>query len=179
MLLAFGAVLLAIELLTNLYASVIVTLMVACTTWGLIGFCFIWNETAGGIGTEINAVSVVNLVMCSGLAVEFCVHIMTSYLKQVGTREARAKSALIDMGSTVMTGIVSTKLIGVTVLSFAPSEVFRLYYFRMYMGIIVLGFFHGLALQPIILSYVGPNSENRSPHDKKGDKMLETIIRTN
>lgn len=179
LLLAFGAVLLAIELLTNLYAAAIVTLMVGCTTWGLIGFCYVWNKISGGYGVEINAISVVNLVMCCGLAVEFCVHIMTSYLKQTGTNEERSRKALIDMGSTVMTGIVSTKLIGVTVLGFAPSEVFRLYYFRMYMGIIVLGFFHGLALQPIILSYIGPKSEGKETKAKRHDQMLETIKRSN
>ena len=134
---------------------------------------------AGGYGVEINAISVVNLVMCCGLAVEFCVHIMTSYLKQTGSNEERARKALIDMGSTVMTGIVSTKLIGVTVLGFAPSEVFRLYYFRMYMGIIVLGFFHGLALQPILLSYIGPKSEIKDTKPKKHEQMLETISRNN
>ncbi|OMJ75522.1 hypothetical protein SteCoe_25300 [Stentor coeruleus] len=179
MLLAFGAVLLAIELLTNLYAGLIVTVMVGCTTWGLIGFCYVWNKLAGGYGVEVNAISVVNLVMCCGLAVEFCVHIMTSFLKQTGNREERARKALIDMGSTVMTGIVSTKLIGVIVLGLAPSEVFRLYFFRMYMGIIVLGFFHGLALQPILLSYIGPSSEVKDDKPKRHDRMLETITRNN
>lgn len=116
--------------------------------------------------------------MCCGLAVEFCVHIMTSYLKQVGTYEERARKALIDMGSTVMTGIASTKLIGVTVLGLAPSEIFRIYYFRMYMGIIVLGFFHGLALQPILLSYIGPKSEKGDSKPKKHEQMLETIERS-
>jgi Niemann-Pick C1 protein len=178
LLLACGAVLLAIELLANLYAAAIVTLMVGCTTWGLIGFCYVWNLTDPGYGVEINAISVVNLVMCCGLAVEFCVHIMTSYIKQSGTNEERARKALVDMGSTVMTGIVSTKLIGVTVLGLAPSEVFTIYYFRMYMGIIVLGFFHGLALQPILLSYFGPKSEGQAIRSKKHEKMLDTILRT-
>lgn len=179
LLLAFGAVLLSIELLTNLYAALIVTAMVGCTSWGLIGFCYIWNEIAGGYKVEINAISVVNLVMCCGLAVEFCVHITTSFLKQTGNREQRARKALIDMGSTVMTGIVSTKFIGVVVLGLAPSEIFRLYFFRMYMGIIVLGFFHGLALQPILLSYIGPKSEVNEPKPKRHDRMLETISRSN
>eukprot|EP00360_Condylostoma_magnum_P000060 CAMPEP_0168316160 /NCGR_PEP_ID=MMETSP0210-20121227/14650_1 /TAXON_ID=40633 /ORGANISM="Condylostoma magnum, Strain COL2" /LENGTH=145 /DNA_ID=CAMNT_0008295413 /DNA_START=2254 /DNA_END=2691 /DNA_ORIENTATION=+ len=130
--------------------------LVASTTWGLIGLVWVWNERAGGFGTEINAVSVVNLVMCCGLAVEFSIHIMTSFLKATGTRKERAKKALIEMGSTVITGIMTTKLIGVIVLGLAPSKVFSLYYFRMYLCIIGLGFINGLAIQPILLSYIGP-----------------------
>jgi Niemann-Pick C1 protein len=60
------------------------------------------------------------------------------------------------MGSSVLIGIVCTKFIGVLVLAFATSTVFRLYYFRMYMGIIALGFFHGLMFLPVLLSIVGP-----------------------
>ncbi|CAG9311616.1 unnamed protein product [Blepharisma stoltei] len=156
--LAFAAIILAIELLTNIYAALLVTLMVAGTSWGLIGFLYIWNELAGGYKTEINAVSVVNLVMCCGLAVEFSIHIMTSFLKFTGTRKERARKALVDMGSVVMTGIASTKLIGVIVLGLAPSLVFNLYYFRMYFGMFCLGFFHGLAFQPVLLMYIGPPS---------------------
>mmetsp|Transcript_14461 Transcript_14461/g.14517 ORF Transcript_14461/g.14517 Transcript_14461/m.14517 type:complete len:158 (+) Transcript_14461:2296-2769(+) len=140
--------------------------MVAGTSWGLVGFLYIWNELAGGYKTEINAVSVVNLVMCCGLAVEFSIHIMTSFLKFTGTRKERARKALVDMGSVVMTGIASTKLIGVIVLGLAPSLVFNLYYFRMYFGMFCLGFFHGLAFQPVLLMYIGPPSTSTEEQKK-------------
>ncbi len=45
-------------------------------------------------------------------------------------REAQARAALIEMGSSVVTGITLTKLVGVTILAVAPSQLFRLYYFR-------------------------------------------------
>ena len=45
------------------------------------------------------------------------------------------------MGSNVMVGITFTKFIGVIVLGFASSALFRIYYFRMYLGIVVLGVF--------------------------------------
>lgn len=60
------------------------------------------------------------------------------------------------MGSSVIVGIAVTKFIGVIVLGFASSTLFSLYYFRMFMCIIVLGFFHGLAFLPVILSLIGP-----------------------
>jgi Niemann-Pick C1 protein len=51
-----------------------------------------------------------------------------------GTRRQRVSEALVEMGSSVFTGITLTKLVGVSVLAAAPSHLFRLYYFRMYLG---------------------------------------------
>lgn len=66
--------------------------------------------------------------------------------------------AMNNMGSSVVVGIASTKLLGIIVLAFAPSTLFKLYYFRMYLFIIILGIFNGLAFLPVVLSLVGPPS---------------------
>lgn len=66
-----------------------------------------------------------------------------------------ARSALVEMGASVVTGITLTKFVGVVILAWAPSELFRLYYFRMYLGIVVVGAFHGLALLPVLLATFG------------------------
>jgi Niemann-Pick C1 protein len=49
---------------------------------------------------------------------------------------------MLTMGNSVLIGIASTKLIGVVVLAFASSTLFRLYYFRMYFLMIVSGTFN-------------------------------------
>jgi Niemann-Pick C1 protein len=64
--------------------------------------------------------------------------------------------SLITIGSSVITGIILTKFLGVIVLAFATSTLFKLYYFRMYILIVFMGFFHGLMFLPVVLSYVGP-----------------------
>ena len=64
--------------------------------------------------------------------------------------------AMNNMGSSVVVGIASTKLLGILVLAFAPSTLFQLYYFRMYLFIINLGIFNGLFFLPILLSWIGP-----------------------
>jgi len=64
------------------------------------------------------------------------------------------------MGSSVLVGIASTKFIGVIVLAFAPSTLFKLYYFRMYLFIILLGLFNGLMFLPLILRWIGPSSDS-------------------
>jgi Niemann-Pick C1 protein len=57
----------------------------------------------------------------------------------------------------VFIGIGLTKFIGVVVLAFASSTLFRLYYFRMYLGIVLMGMFHGLVLLPCILYRLTPS----------------------
>lgn len=54
---------------------------------------------------------------------------------------------MLTMGNSVFIGIASTKFIGVIVLAFASSTLFRLYYFRMYFLMIVVGTFN------VILKY--------------------------
>ena len=63
------------------------------------------------------------------------------------------------MGASVVVGIATTKFIGVIVLAFAPSTLFQLYYFRMYLFIIVFGAFNGLVFLPTILSLIGPKED--------------------
>ena len=111
-------------LLTNLWAALIVTISVAGTSWGLLTISYFWNCTDAPYDIEINAVSVVNWVMCIGLAVEFNIHLVTYFWRKKGTYEERARKALENMGSTVLTGIATTKLIGVAVLGAAPSMIF-------------------------------------------------------
>jgi Niemann-Pick C1 protein len=99
--------------------------------------------------------------MALGFSVEFCVHIAIAFNRFRGSKLERAKRAIFHMGSSVLVGIGSTKFIGVIVLAFAPSNLFRLYYFRMYLFIIILGLFNGLMVIPLLLSRIGPSPQGQ------------------
>lgn len=86
---------------------------------------------------SLNAISLVNLVIAVGIGVEFCSHIARAFMGAgAGTgaglqhghpagkkeREDRAYAALIDVGSSVFTGITLTKLIGISILALTRSK---------------------------------------------------------
>jgi Niemann-Pick C1 protein len=61
----------------------------------MIAMMYIWN-------IEMNAISLVNLVMSVGISLEFCAHICRDFiLSAKGTRLKRAEKALAYMGSSV------------------------------------------------------------------------------
>lgn len=159
----------ATQVLVNLPIALLVALSVFLVFFELMGLMWMFNIICGGYPAEMNAVFVVNLVTCLGFGVEFCNHIGMNFLRQRGTRQERAMKAMNKMGSSVVVGIASTKLLGICVLAFAPSNLFKLYYFRMYLLIIILGVFNGLFFLPVTLSLIGPATDEKQVMDHEDD----------
>ena len=112
------------QVLMGLRIAFIISFCVFMVFFQLMGICWLMNVIIGGYPIEMNAVLVVNLVTSLGFGVEFCNHIGMNFMKQRGTKQVRAMKAMNNMGSSVVVGIASTKLLGILVLAFAPSTLF-------------------------------------------------------
>ena len=150
-------------LLGSLATGALVTLTVLMILVDILG-------TMSLTGVSLNAVSLVNLVICVGIGVEFCAHIARAFMFPSRTvmekaknkfrgRDARAWTAMVNVGGSVFTGITVTKFVGVCVLAFTRSKIFEVYYFRVWLALVVWAALHALVFFPVALSVLGGEGE--------------------
>ncbi|KAL9604689.1 MAG: hypothetical protein Q9219_000409 [cf. Caloplaca sp. 3 TL-2023] len=160
---------LASLLLGSLATGAVVTLTVGMILVAVLGTMALAN-------VSLNAISLVNLVIAVGIAVEFCAHVARAFqfpdLNVLGkapsslrggnrgsggggSRDARAWAALVNVGGSVFSGITVTKFLGVAVLAWTRSKVFEVYYFRVWLALVVWAAGHALVFLPVGLSFLG------------------------
>lgn len=146
-------------LLGSIITGAVVTLTVVMIVTDIIG-------TMALAGVSLNAISLVNLVICVGIGVEFCAHIARAFMfpsrsvmekakSRFRGRDARAWTALVNVGGSVFSGITITKFLGVFVLAFTRSKIFEIYYFRIWFALVIFAATHALVFLPVALSFVG------------------------
>jgi Niemann-Pick C1 protein len=64
-------------------------------------------------------------------------------------------------GSAVCSGILLTKFVGVAMLWLSKTQIFEVYYFRMYFALVLLGSAHGMLLLPVLLALYGPEQQQQ------------------
>lgn len=82
------------SLLGSLRCGLIVMSVVIMILVDVIGVMTLW-------GVSLNAVSLVNLVICVGISVEFCCHIARGFMVASGNQTERAGKSMVDVGSSV------------------------------------------------------------------------------
>ncbi|POS86734.1 hypothetical protein EPUL_001735 [Erysiphe pulchra] len=148
-------------LLGSFQTAFIVTFTVVMIVVDIVGTMAVFK-------ISLNAISLVNLIICVGIGVEFCAHIARAFMfpsrsiieqaqNKFRGRDARAWTALVGVGGSVFSGITVTKLLGVTVLAFTRSKIFDIYYFRIWLALVIFAGTHALIFLPVALSLFGGN----------------------
>jgi len=160
--LALLAVFMVLMVITaNLTITLFILFCVVLVDLFLFSLLAFWDVT-------LNSVTVVNIVIAIGLAVDYSAHIGHTYLTidppsvdENGTpltnyekRRFKARGALSSMGSSVFHGAFSTFL-AIVVLAPTNSYVFKVF-FKMWFGIIIFGVANGFILLPVMLTLCGP-----------------------
>ncbi|SGY29591.1 BQ5605_C002g01068 [Microbotryum silenes-dioicae] len=147
-------------LLGSLRTASVVLLTVFLSCVNVLGLMGAWH-------ISLNPISLVNLVISLGIAVEFCSHIARAFMGANGgglpyhhvqgekDRNDRSITALIDVGTSVIEGITLTKLIGISVLASTKSQLLETYFAKMWFGLILVGAVNGLVFLPVALSFWG------------------------
>lgn len=153
-------------LLGSIRCSAVLVATITLILVNIGGVLAIWS-------ISLNAVSLVNLIICCGLAVEFTIHLTREYSMAIeeeydvdflndaeqSVKVRKSLDALSAVGALVFSGITMTKLIGVLVLAFAQSQIFEIYYFRMWLLLVFIAAAHSLILLPVLLSYFGDGEQ--------------------
>ncbi|EMD88657.1 hypothetical protein COCC4DRAFT_137183 [Bipolaris maydis ATCC 48331] len=176
-----GSALAAVLLITTIMLGSIVTALVVTLVVGMTVSAIIGSMAV--LGVSLNAVSLVNLIICVGISVEFTAHIARAFTfpsratmeraprHRFRGRDARAWTAMVNVASSVVSGITITKILGVGVLAFTRSKIFEIYYFRVWVALVLWASTHALVLLPVLLSlvggkgYVDPESEGGLEQD--------------
>ncbi|XP_077864367.1 NPC intracellular cholesterol transporter 1-like [Saccoglossus kowalevskii] len=132
----------------DILSTVCIVLTITMILIDMVGCMYLWD-------IDLNAISLVNLVLAVGMSIEFISHI-TRYFAfcTEKTRVKRAEKALAHMGSSILSGVALTNLVGTIPLAFANSQLFVVFYFRMFLLITILGCAHGIIFQPVLLIYL-------------------------
>ena len=151
--LAIGLILIACflattALLLSIWSGIIMVGMLLVTAFEVYGFL-------GLADIQFSAVPCVSVIVSVGATVEFTAPLCLMFVKTVGTRDQRVHYSLMYRFIPIFNGAVST-LLGFIMLSFAEFEFIIKYFLFIFLALLVLGTFNGLALLPVILSWIGP-----------------------
>lgn len=126
---------------------------------GVIGYMALWD-------VNLDAISMVNLIMCIGFSVDFTAHICYAFVSSSaeGTYD-KTKESLYSLGLPVFQGAAST-ILGVSALLFVGSYIF-LVFFKMMFLVTVIGALHGVFLLPVLLSMFGRRRPKKPKPDLK------------
>eukprot|EP00752_Nemacystus_decipiens_P003738 g3444.t1 len=161
-----GAVMVAVIIAVlqgSLRISLLMALSIIMVVLQVFGFLTL-------LDVGLNGFSIVNLCVMVGLVVEFTAHIGRGFLFAPGdSRDDRVEQTLTELLWPTFAGACTTFL-AVLPLTFSKISFFHSYYFQTFAIMTALGFFAGICFLPVMLSILGPSSQNIQKEVYDGSK---------
>ncbi|XP_078674225.1 patched domain-containing protein 3-like [Branchiostoma floridae x Branchiostoma belcheri] len=125
-------------------AAFLTTFALVSIIAGLVGYMTLW-------GINLDLISVIAIVMCTGFSVDFFAHITHAYVtSKAATSEEKLTDAVRAVGMPMLQSSLST-ILGMLVLAFFPAYIFQALFKTVFL-VMVLGVAHGLVILPILLT---------------------------
>ncbi|KAI8514833.1 Patched domain-containing protein 3, partial [Branchiostoma belcheri] len=125
-------------------AAFLTTFALVSIIAGLVGYMTLW-------GINLDLISVIAIVMCTGFSVDFFAHITHAYVtSKAATPEEKLTDAVRAVGMPMLQSSLST-ILGMLVLAFFPAYIFQALFKTVFL-VMVLGVAHGLVILPILLT---------------------------
>ncbi|CEM10946.1 unnamed protein product [Vitrella brassicaformis CCMP3155] len=124
-------------------------------------------------GIPLDSITMINLVMAIGFAVDYSAHIAHAFMQETGTHNERMIKALQSMGVSVANGALSTLLATLPLIG-SSSYIFYVF-FQMFFMAVLFGATHGLIFLPVLLSLIGPRSSSHRSADEQKPKDTRKI----
>uniref|UniRef100_H0WCH9 Patched domain containing 3/pseudo n=1 Tax=Cavia porcellus TaxID=10141 RepID=H0WCH9_CAVPO len=138
--------LVSLVLIPNPMSALWVTFAIGSVIVGVTGFMAFWK-------VSLNAISMINLVICIGFSFDFSAHISYAFVSSSETSaNGKAMEALHLLGYPVLQSATST-IIGVCILAAAEAHIFRTFFKVMFL-VMVFGAAHGLIFIPVFLTFI-------------------------
>ena len=102
-------------------------------------------------GVRLDAISMINLIMCIGFSVDFSAHVSFHYISHSSLNpDDRVRDAMMFLGTPVIQSALST-IMGLMLMATSTSFIMRTFY-KVILLVIVFGFMHAMFLLPVLLS---------------------------
>lgn len=144
---ALAILVVSLALIPSPLCSAWVAFAVCSVVVGVTGFMALW-------GVNLDSISMINLVMCTGFSVDFSAHVSYAFVSSSKTDvNEKAMDALARLGYPILQGALST-ILGVVLLSLSGSYIFRTF-FKIVFLVITFGLIHSLVFIPVLLTLLG------------------------
>lgn len=166
----FSMGLVASLLLPDLKSALLVLIVIVMIDLDICALMPVWS-------LKLNMLTMVNLVLSIGFAVDYTAHMVHCFSHCKGTtRNRRVVETLILMGLPVSEGMISTYA-AIAALFFSKKYTLMVV-FRMTTLVMVFAFLHGIVLMPVVLSLIGPRSSSsvKVVRVEQGTKTAEWMV---